>query len=171
MAAPAPSPASAPDFRKVLLTPQRYIQAQVECSESERVNGFQLYDVKKGSNVMPWEMFREWCELADNEVPGKWTRTKFADEMYKECCSDWYKQDIHGECYGGPWAQPEGSYAHTNAYTLCMKQAVSAMWKLPFSKDVLLRTIDEGCGNRMESVRYSNFLCVWMERKRKAMTQ
>lgn len=44
-----------------------------------------------------------------------------------------------------------------------------AMWNLPFPKELLLQTIDIGCHNGRESVRDSNFLCVWLSRKREAL--
>jgi hypothetical protein len=143
----------------------------VECSAGEVVNGFELYPVNKGVNIFQWELYKELSDLADQEQPDARSESAFADAMRSECCTDWHKQDIHGECYGGPWNAPEGSPERENAWELCMEQATAAMFRLPFSKDVLLRTIKIGCNNRLESVRYSNFLCVWIERKRAAMKQ
>lgn len=138
----------------------------VRTSKEERVNGFQLYE--RVSNLFYEEDFEHMCALADDRT--QWSFRRFKEAMSDVCCSDWNKQDIHGECFGGPYKQPEGSYAKSNAYNLCFAQAVRAMWRLPFSKALLIRTIQLGCFIRQESVRYSNYLCVWLERKRLAMT-
>jgi hypothetical protein len=37
--------------------------------------------------------------------------------------------------------------------------------ELPYPRELIKRTIDLGCGNRNESVRYSNFICEWVKRK------
>jgi hypothetical protein len=38
------------------------------------------------------------------------------------------------------------------------------IWNLPYPKEVVLKTIELDCGNRMEYVSYSNFLCEWLKK-------
>jgi hypothetical protein len=148
----------------------------VAYSDQERVNGFQLEDgfnlytdhglvSYQNLNYNSFRRFEKAARLDKKSLSYK----RFKSGMDTLCCSDWNKQDIHGKCYGGPYKQPEGSYACENAYNLCKQQAVRAMWKLPFSKRQLLETVRWGCAFRFESVRASNFICVWVQRKRAAM--
>lgn len=95
-----------------------------------------------------------------------WTFEEWKTAMEKACCSEWYKQDKHGECY---YTYPEGSFEKENAWQFSFDESCQAMWDLPYSKELLLETIKIGCGNRMESVRYSSFLCVWLESKDKTL--
>lgn len=141
----------------------------VTTSESERINGFHLFNQLPSFNLFDWDLFLKWCALEDRPSRPKWSKKAWCGAMRDTCCSDWRKQDPNGECFEGPWSQPEGSFAQENAYDLCMHIAIWAMWRLPFSKDLLLESIHIGCNNRRESVRYSNFLCVWFQRKRMAM--
>lgn len=50
--------------------------------------------------------------------------------------------------------------------TFCLlRKIVNVCGNCLFNCDALLLTIRIGCNNRLESVRYSNFLCTWVERK------
>ena len=73
--------------------------------------------------------------------------------------------DRHGECYGGFWITDK-----ENAWNLSQQDNFQGLYELPFPHDLIFRTIDIGCRNLMESVRYSNFLCYWIEQKMKQMS-
>lgn len=131
-------------------------------SKTEIVNGYSLYDCK--INLATYDYFCELVKLMRSER--KWTFDEWKKEMSDTCCTDWYKKTDGGESIGnGFWSYPEDSYQYKNAWQLTFNRSCKKMWKLPFSKDLLLETIRLGCSNRRESVRYSNFVCVWVQRK------
>jgi len=39
-----------------------------------------------------------------------------------------------------------------------------SLLELPYPRKHIKASIDHGCSNRMESVRYSNFFCEWIKR-------
>ena len=104
------------------------------------------------------EIIGSYCGMSDEEFIAR-----------SDCCSDWYKQDRHGNCFGGFWEYPEGSYQHENARQLSYDDNMKGLLELPYPREFILETIHIGCNNRQESVRYSNFLCEWMERKIKQL--
>lgn len=138
-----------------------------DMSETEEVNGYKLYNVDGTANLFVLSFYEKLIELMDSKK--EWTFEEWRQAMEKTCCSDWMKQDRHGVCFGGFWRYPEGSYEKENAYNLSFEDNCMGMFELPFSKELLLETIEIGCCNRLESVRYSNFLCVWLQRKRAAI--
>ncbi len=88
------------------------------------------------------------------------------EEFEKLCdfCSDWKKMDEHGECFGGFWNYPEGSYERENAGKLSYQKNIKCLWNLPWPKHFIIYTVKRGCNDRMESVRYSNEFCEMMYR-------
>jgi hypothetical protein len=140
---------------------------EISMEASERANGFQLY--RANGHMMTFDLYEELMLLS---TPTKsWTFDDFKEAMEHVCCSDWYKMDAHGEPYGGFWQFPEGSFERKNAWKLSWEENCKAMYALPFSKDALLKTVQVGCASRLESVRYSNFLCTWVERKAHKMRE
>jgi len=63
----------------------------------------------------------------------------------------------------GYWLYPKGTPEKQNASNLTRTANGTALWNLPYSKEVVLKIIELGCGNRMEYVSYSNFLCEWLK--------
>jgi len=130
--------------------------------EDEEINGYKLWNID-GQNVLDFEDFKEICELW--EQPDI-TEEEFREGLDKNLCSDWAKQDRHGECFGGFWAYPEGSDEKINAYTLSRQDNIEGLCELPYPRNIIIKTCEWGCNSRMESVAYSNFLCEWIKRKK-----
>jgi len=128
--------------------------------EEEEVNGYKLYEVKS-KNIMTYGLLMEFVEKWKEEMSIEDFKEKFDDIA----CSDWSKMDEHGECYGGYYNYSKGSYERENAYTLSGKRNLEKLCELPYPKAAIIETIFIGCRNRMESVRYSNFMCEWAKRK------
>jgi len=80
----------------------------------------------------------------------QWTFEEFADDMRGVACTDWNKCDINGE-----WAMD-----HEESYTDNFRASMTAMWQLPFPKDLLLFLVQAGCPQRDESVLRCNYWCV-----------
>lgn len=145
-------------------------------SEEEMVNGYHLYQT--GPFPM-WsrqlfdqlvQMYKgEYEEPEDWPQGGDWTKEKLESVFSSEACTEWSKMDHHGEYYSGYWKYPEGTEERDNAFTLSRQQNLKELCKLPFANRLKWATVDMGCKNRMESVRYTNFVCVWVERKMKQM--
>lgn len=150
------------------LTNPNFIKTPIYITNNVTVNGFQLYETD-GTDIITSDYYEKLILLADSKKV--WTKEEWRNAMTDTCCTDWYKQDKHGECYGGYWKYPHDSEEYKNAWDLSFNESCEAMWELPFSKDLLLETIQIGCSNRQESVRYSNFICVWLERKREAIAK
>jgi len=140
---------SAPNFQKKIIF-----------AGDEIVNGYKLYPCKV--HIFSYPHFRELLELWN--MPDM-SKDEFIKKYNNIACSDWAKMDEHGECYGGYWKCPEDSEERKNAYDLTHSKNGECLWNLPYPKHFILNTIKIGCGNRMESVRYSNFLCEWMRIK------
>lgn len=136
-------------------------------SEDEVINGYALYNVKEKS-IMNRYVYEELITLwKTNKI---YAKDEFTDVYDNLACSDWAKQDEHGNSFGGYWNYPNGSFEKLNAWNLTRNANGVALWKLPYPKEVVLKTIALGCNNRMECVRYSNFLCEWLKRKLEQMT-
>ena len=127
---------------------------------SNKINGYDLYDCDK--NIMDWFSFIELTKLYNNSQI--YSQDDFIEKCYNICCTDWCKIDRHGKCYGGYWITDK-----ENAWNLSQQDNFQGLYELSFPHDLIFRTIDIGCNNRMESVRYSNFLCYWIEQKMKQM--
>lgn len=99
----------------------------------------------------------------------KWTDTiqfpnfKSFKEFYEKCdeimCTDWYKMDETGKCYGGFYEYPEDSFEKANAFTLSQRKNALELYKLPYPDHVLLETVHIGCETRHESVSFSDLVC------------
>lgn len=128
----------------------------------EEINGYKLLDVD-GDNIMDFEEFKVLCVRWDEPDI---TKEEFDEWLDKHLCSDWAKQDRHGECYGGFWKCPKGSYENKNAYLLTLEDNIKGLHDLPYPRCIIVKTIESGCANRQESVAYSNFVCEWIKRKK-----
>jgi hypothetical protein len=136
-------------------------------NDSEIVNGYALYNVK-GEQIMNRCLYEECIKLwKSNKI---YTQEEFMDLYDETACTDWAKQDEHGESYCGYWKYPDGSPEKLDAWNLTRTANGTALWNLPYPKEVIFKTIELGCSNRRESVRYSNFLCEWLKRKLEQMS-
>lgn len=109
-----------------------------------------------------WKDFQQlypliWCDC-------KWTFTSFSEAMRNICCSAWYKQDIYGEPFVGHWKH-EDEAKRENAWDLSLRDSIQAMWKLPFTRCMLLWSIEYICGCHPESVWDSFILCTLVYNK------
>lgn len=130
-------------------------------TQDDEVNGYKLYNIDDNIFTEPYFNSLEKIWNENNNM----TFEEFYEKYDDEACSDWSKQDEHGECYGGFWKYPKGSYEYENAYDLTRKKNGEKLYELPYPKEFLLHTIKLGCNNRQESVRWSNYICEWMKRK------
>lgn len=146
---------------------KRYYENHLCFTEDETVNGYRLTSVDLSTRI-EFETFllihEEW-DSGDKDMDD----VKFVQWLEENCCTDWNKQDRHGTCFGGFWRCEEGTYEHDNAYTLSREDNFKGLCELPFPRRIIMETINWGCKTREESVRFSNFCCVWLERKREQM--
>jgi hypothetical protein len=135
-----------------------------EISQSEIVNGYKLYDCK--GCVLCYSDFIEYKKLFEDDSEKVMEFEEFYEKFDGTACTEWSKMNTTGDdWYVGFWKAEEGTEEREQSWYLTRKQNAKALFDLPYSKTFLLKTIDHGCANRMESVRYSNFLCVWFSRK------
>ena len=118
-------------------------------------------------SLSPWN----YCDLMkawDNpdQLPTPEALIEYLDE---HCCSDWSKQDENGECYGGHWAEPEGSERYENAYEWSRRDNLEALSKLPYPSRAIIWTVEWGCSIRQECVAFTVLCCEWFKRKREQM--
>jgi hypothetical protein len=175
------------DARIDKLTPA-WFKEKVEMRLEDVVNGYKLDN--DGSNPVEYPEYLRLCKIWDGvrveQVVEERTDTHYAikawveyaepmEELTKEefialyvdtACTDWNKQDEHGESFGGFWDFPEGTYEKTNAFELTGRKNGEMLWALPFPKRFLVETINIGCKTRDESVAFSNMLGVWVTKKR-----
>ena len=130
-------------------------------SADDYING---YSVEEFVNFnFPYELFCEFQEKWQDNT--KISYKKFREMFSDTCCTEWYKHDRYGNCYSGPWDCPEGSYAKENAWRLCGIQNCRALYKLPYPKKFILYAIKIGCGYRLDTVPFVNYMCEWTKRK------
>lgn len=142
--------------------PDWYKTAEITMDADDELNGYKLFDTDKNGSILAYDLFLKLEKLYYE--PNVMTEDEFYKEYDKIACSDWSKQDEHGECFGGFWKYPDGSYEKENAYRLSREANGKALFKLPYSHSLIFETIKIGCGNRYESVRYSNFLCEYVKK-------
>jgi hypothetical protein len=139
-------------------------------SKDEEVNGYKLYDCT--GCIMCFSDFCKYKKMFE-VVPTPETEMSFEDfyeDFSDRACTEWSKMDDNRESYVGHWQADHDSEEYKNAWYLTRKDNAKALYGLPYSKDFLLETVDIGCSSRLESVRYSNFICVWMARKLELMS-
>lgn len=124
----------------------------------EEVNGYALYPCV--GPIMDEKEYKEYTRFW-TEPQEALTLDEFLVLYHGTICYDWGKMDTHGRSFGGFWDYPDGSPEKEHALSLTMDANGRALWKLPFPKRFLIKSIDLG----EECVRYANFLAVWMERK------
>ncbi len=129
-------------------------------SEEMEVNGYKLYSCD--SLLFWYDEYQGYCKYWEEE--DDMTFDAFKEECHERMCTSWCKMDEHGESFGGYWDYPEDSLEYRHAYSLTQDKNIRCLWRLPYPKRFLLETINIGCNNGMESVRYSNTLGEWMVR-------
>ncbi len=136
-------------------------------SEDVEVNGYDLYNKNDGEAIMGFyameNIIRTKCIAAQP------TEEEFDQWLKEEVCSDWNKMDDYGNSFGGFWQFPEGSHEKENAYALSGEFNKAALKALPYPYKLLKWTVRIGCNNRQECVRYSNFLCYYVEQTMKRL--
>jgi len=147
-------------------TDDPYNTCLVNMSEGEYQNGFQLYPLSSDKPLMLQALYRQLLNLWNDKDQDQFNDFKtFADHCEDQMCSDWCKQDEHGNCFGGYWEFPEDSYERKHAFSLCQRKSIVELFVLPYPAKLIFETIEIGCSNRQESVRYTNLLCEWVCRK------
>jgi hypothetical protein len=145
-------------------TTDLYKELNVVYDGTEHRNGYLLPEVK--NNLITEDMMHEWAKI--------WNTSKdvdfreFYDEYLAQACTEWYKQDEFGECFGGYWKSNVES-GKQNAFGLSGKRNGIKLFELPFPQRLIFKTIDIGCSNRHESVAYSNLLLCWFVDKARVM--
>jgi hypothetical protein len=142
-----------------IIVPEKFYSPLILDNTNE-INGYTLYECD--NIIMDWFSFIELTKLYKSSKT--YSKEEFFEKCSKICCTDWCKMDRHGECFGGFWLTDK-----ENAWKLSQQDNFQGLYELPFPHDLIFRTIDIGCGNRSESVRYSNFLCWWIESKMKQL--
>ncbi len=137
---------------------------QLIMKKEDEINGYKLYDTI--APIVYEDEFRGWLVVWNDTT--YITKENFLEIYDKTADTDWSKQDEYGISYGGYWKYPTDSYELKNAYDLSRKRNCKCLWKLPYPKHFVLKTIDLGS---IENVRYSNFLCEWMKRKIEQMNK
>lgn len=137
----------------------------INFSGVEQVNGYYLHPLEEesGRSLYWYGDFQKLEELYN--TANTMTKEEFMEKYNEETCSDWCKHDEYGEYYGGYWMYPKGSYERENAWTLSKIRNGEALYNLPYSHDLIFKTIEMGCANRRESVRYTNTICEYVKRK------
>lgn len=173
-----------------------YHNCKIKTSDTEHVNGYYLFDID--SDIMNYSTFincanqwKEWKYPFDNNIANvfientclpfdiiniiiQYTLVKNdKNEMLKwletNCCTDWNRINEHGDPFRGYYEYPDNSDEYINAYDLTREKNFNCLLELPYPYEIIKYTINWGCNNRNESVRYSNFVCEWIKRKMVAM--
>lgn len=142
---------------------RRFYSNEIIMSEEDEVNGYQLYECTGDAVIMDYETFIELhdkCKIKKEEEEEK--DLDFEEWFDTHACSDWSKMDKHGTCPS--MEQLEDMEASGSAFTF-REDNFEALCALPYPKPIIKYSIITGCNSRMESVRYTNFICEWFRRK------
>lgn len=120
----------------------------ITTTHHDTVNNYKLYNCN--INVFPtFIQYKKYKMIALRTRI--YTKDIFMDKLDDICCSDWNKKDANNIMIKSSESRRRDNF--------------NKMWELPYPKDLLLETVKIGCYNRMESVRYSNFMCYVLEQK------
>ena len=117
-----------------------------------------------GANMSNWFRYDYFLELEKlfNET----------DLMSKDCfvskCkghNELGKMDNDGEYYKGYWSYPDGSDEKENAYALSVEANANALWKLPYSHSLILKTVEHSINHLQYSVKFCELMCEYIKRK------
>ncbi len=133
-------------------------------TDKKTVNGYKLYNVEETIQIFKIRDFIQLNKLLFSEDINI-SYDEFVKILEDKFCSDWYKEDVNGECYGGYWEYPKGSYERENAYDLTFKSQCDGLWNLPYPKQMIIEMINHACCRRMDNVRGVNCLCEWIKQK------
>ncbi len=139
---------------------KKYYDYLLCVDETIVVNGYELHSVKIDNFQMGYDAFIELVNICLKPQPNDNEFYRWLDETL---CTDWNKMDEYGESYGGYWQYPEHSYERINAGTLSRHDNIQALIALPYPRTLIMWTINIGCSNRHESVRYTNTMCYIIE--------
>lgn len=163
------------EIRKLVSDKIDTINLPIIYTDDEIVNGYHLYSCK--TTIFLKSDFEDFCKLWHGDktpaIFGTMREIEYGNDMTKEefmevynqyACTDWSKMDEDGNPFEGEyWTASEGSDERNNASELTRKKNGECLFDLPYPKLFVLYTaIDLGCSNRMECVRYSNFICHYM---------
>ncbi len=128
-------------------------------NSDEIVNNYRLWTTRKP--IVSSDVYKELLELLNDPSP----RLTY-EEFIQQCgfCTEWHKMDDNGESYQLFWNSDDPNIK-SQAWDLSFDHNTRKLYELPFHTSFLKKSVDIGCSNRMESVRYSNFLGVWVQRK------
>jgi len=130
--------------------------------DDEEINGYKLWKLK-GEPILTFDYFKDICDEWDKE---DMSEQEFEEWLDKNLCTDWAKMDRNGKSFAGFWRYPKESDEYANAYHLTLEDNIQGLRELPYPRNVIVMTIELGCSNRYECVRYSNFICEWVKRKK-----
>lgn len=139
----------------------------VKTKHTTQLNGYDLYDFEEPVMVS-YENFQEALMFSEETKPDL-TWEEFKNEYEKTACSDWGRIDENGNSFGGYWAQSKEELNGKYPYDLTREENAKLLFQLPYKKKLLIWTIRMGCPSRQECVRFSNFLCYWIDQKVRKM--
>jgi len=134
----------------------KYNNNPIETKCDEIVNSYNMFDCDYV--LMDFDEFMEMSSYFDKQ--DDMSKETFREWFDENTCSDWRKMDRNGKC----------CYPTNKEWDKYWNDNFEGLWELPYHKKVIQHTIEAGCSNRMESVRYSNFSCEWIKRTREMMS-
>lgn len=138
----------------------RYYSLFPVMNKEEVVNGYHLYDIPKDDPTFPFSTFKI---LLDNQDGTPFmSDAELRQWLDVNCCYDWNKIDFDGVAYAGCFYRSDPP--DPDAFHKTRKMNIDALLALPFSRSIIMDSVEMGCKRRTECVRFSNFLGVWFER-------
>ena len=164
------------DYKKVYQSTfnplaKKYYENIIETTDQEEINGYKLYNC--AIEVFTFEDFQKVLTHIEKHKDSEYNKSyeKFFEKCDNKMCTDWAKMDRNGESFKGAWKEEEGSEEKKNAWHLTREDNIKGLWELPYEKTLIIKTIQIGCRNRQECVRYSNFLCEWVTRMKQKLEE
>ena len=134
-------------------------------TDSETVRGYRLYTMP--DNMIDGDYFEYMLGLYNDY---SMTDEQFYIWYDENVCTGWKTMDRHGNDQSYSDVNFEDNFKAFKELPFSFKELPFSFKKLPFSFKEICKTIDIGCSNCMESVRYTNSICEWMKRKQEIIS-
>jgi hypothetical protein len=90
---------------------------------------------------------------------------EFSNQLQDVTCTEWNKQNPHGESYADFYSMPKGHYQEVHAWDLTYARNRSCLWRLPYPRAMVIKMVKFACRLRMDCVAHVDSLCMVVMKK------
>lgn len=136
-----------------------YYTKNIEMTETQSVNGYQLYDFP--DPFLSWYLFRDIQNTCWNDIP--YTKQDFTIKLEAIGSRALYEVDYTGEYYAGFYRDEK--LTSDDAWKLTWQDNLQRLYDLPYPKDLVIKSVTMSEDHMTTCVQWSNAFCEWFKRK------